>query len=154
MAGYAVANESAQQATGAGYKTQISLFNSATVRRIMLYEYMIGANGSPPADNEIEFDIARMTVDGTGTAFTPNPLDPADAAALTSSKIGYTVEPTVTANSFLDYFAFNQRATIRWLAAPGSELIAPATAANGLVLRAKAAAYVGTLSPKALFLER
>jgi hypothetical protein len=154
MAGYAVANESAQQATAAAYKTQISVFNSATVRRIMLYEYMIGINGSPPADNELEIDIARMTADGTGTAFTPNPLDPADAAALSTSKIGYTAEPTVTANSFLDYFAMNQRATVRWLAAPGSELIAPATAASGLVLRAKAAAYTSTISPKVLFLER
>src|SRR5882762_7940898 len=111
MAGYSVAQETNQQALAAAYKTQIAVFSSGTPRRIMLYEYMIGLPGSPPADNEIEIDIARMTVDGTGTAFTPVALDPADAAALTSSKIGYTVEPTVTASSFLDYFSMNQRAT-------------------------------------------
>jgi hypothetical protein len=154
MANYTVANESTQQATAAAFKTQIAAFCGATPRRGVLYDYFVGFNQSPPADNEIEIDIARMTVDGTGTAFTPNPLDPADAAALTTAKIGYTAEPTVTANSFLDYFVVNQRATVRWLAAPGSELIWPATAANGLVLRAKSAAYTGTIGTRIQFIER
>jgi len=155
MAGYAIANESAQQALAAAYKTQSAVFGGATLpRRGMLYEYTVGVNGSPPADNELEIDIARMTADGTGTAFTPNALDTADQAAVSSGKIGYTAEPTVTANSFLDYFSMNQRATVRWLAAPGSEFIFPATTAAGLVLRGKAAAYTGTMSSKLLFLER
>jgi hypothetical protein len=154
MAGYAVVNESSQQNTASGHKTQIAIFNSATVRRIMLYEWIMGVNGSPPADNELEMEVARMTVDGTGTVFTPTALDPADAAALSSTKISYTAEPTVTANSQLYYTPFNQRAVVRWLAAPGSELIAPATAANGLVIRAKAAAYTSTVGASALFLER
>jgi len=154
MANYTVANESAQQATAATYKTQCAVFAGATARRGMVYEWMVGFNQSPPADNEIEIDLARMTADGTGTAFTAVAMDPADAAAQATGKIGYTVEPTVTANSFLDYTAMNQRATVRWLAAPGSELIYPATTANGIVLRAKSAAYTGTVASKLMFIER
>jgi hypothetical protein len=154
MANYSVAQESNQQATAAAYKTQISTFAGATARRIKLYEYIVGLPGSPPADNEIEIDIARMTADGTGTAFTPIALDPADAAALMTSKIGYSAEPTVTASSFLEYFSMNQRATVRWMAAPGSELVSPATTNNGLVLRAKSPAYTGFTAPKVLVQEQ
>lgn len=132
-----------QQAMSSSYKTLQSAFCSGTPRRGKLYDLAIGTNGTP-ADNFLEFDISRMTVDGTGTATTPTALDPADAAALASAKANYTVEPTVTAASSLFYVGINQRASYRWVAAPGSELVWPATAANGLVVRAKSAAYTGT----------
>jgi len=154
VAKFAVAQEANQQNLAATFKTQAAAFAGATAHRGKVYEFMVGVNGSPPADNELEVDTARMTVDGTGTAFTPNPLDPADAACLASGKVGYSVEPTVTASSFLVYFAMNQRATVRWLAAPGSELIWPATTANGIVLRAKSAAYTSTMSANILFDEQ
>ena len=154
MANYAIAQETNQQNMGATAKTLISVFAGATARRGKVYEFMVGTNGSPPADNELEIDTARMTADGTGTSFTPNPLDPADAACAATSKIGYTAEPTVTASSFLVYFGMNQRATVRWLAAPGSELVYPATANNGIVLRAKSAAYASTMSANMLFAEQ
>jgi len=154
VAKYAIAQEANQQNLAATFKTQAAVLAGATARRGKLYEFMVGVNGSPPADNELEIDTIRMTVDGTGTAFTPNPLDPADAAALATGKVGYTVEPTTTANTFLVYFAMNQRATVRWLAVPGSELIYPATTASGLCLRAKAAAYASTMSANILFEEQ
>ena len=154
MAKFAIAQEANQQAIGAGFKTQAAVFAGATAHRGKVYEFMVGINGSPPADNELEIDTIRMTVDGTGTAFTPNPLDLADPASLASGKVGYTVEPTTTANTFLVYFAMNQRATVRWLAAPGSELIYPSTAASGICLRGKSAAYTSTMSANILFDEQ
>ena len=42
--------------------------------------------------------------------------------------------PTLTAGAFLLQWAQNLRATFRWVAAPGKELVAPATASNGLTL--------------------
>ncbi|OHB75584.1 MAG: hypothetical protein A2W31_00820 [Planctomycetes bacterium RBG_16_64_10] len=45
----------------------------------------------------------------------------------------HTVEPTYTTE--LLRFSINQQATFRWVAAPDGELIAPATASNGIGLQ-------------------
>ena len=126
-------------------KTVLSTFasNATATRRGKIYDVLIGTNGVP-ADNYLQWDISRMTVDGTGTPVTPNALDPADAGALGAAKNNYTVEPTVTANSSLFNVGVNQRASYRWVAAPGSELVFPATNANGLVLRTLSGGYTGS----------
>ena len=151
MAKYAIGNDLAgsQQALATGYKTLISMYAGTTARRGKIYDLLIGTNGTP-ADNYLEWDVSRMTVDGTGSAVTPNALDPADAAALGTSKANYTVEPTVTASSSVFYVGVNQRASYRWVAAPGSELVYPATANNGFVGRARSGGYTGTATFKAL----
>jgi len=41
-----------------------------------------------------------------------------------------TVEPTYSTATFFP-IGFNQRSTIRWFAAPGEELVAPAVNASG-----------------------
>jgi hypothetical protein len=144
-----------QQNVSSGYKTLLSLnASSATaVRRAKVYDVLIGTNGTP-ADNFIEWDISAMTAAGTGSAVTPTKLDPADAAALTVAVANYSAEPTVTANSSLFYIGVNQRASYRWVAAPGSELVIPAVNLAGLVLRAKSAGYTGTATGAMLFEEQ
>jgi hypothetical protein len=153
MAKYAITG--IQSTVSGAYKTALSVFasNTTALRRGKVYDVLIGTNGTP-ADNYLQWDISRMTVDGTGTAVTPNPLDPADAAALGAAKNNYTVEPTVTANSSLFNVGVNQRASYRWVAAPGSELVYPATANNGLVGRARSGGYTGTATFKALVEEQ
>ena len=155
MAKYFVANtlSGSQQNIGSSYKTLLAMFCSATPRRGKLYDLEVGTDGTP-ADGVLTWDVSRMTVDGTGTGATPLPLDPADAAALTTCKDNYTVEPTITAASSLNVIPENQRATYRWCAFPGSELVWPATAANGLVVRAKSAQYAGTAIASAYFDEQ
>jgi hypothetical protein len=155
MAKYAIGNDlgGSQQAVSGSYKTLVSMFAGATTRRGKMYDILIGTNGTP-ADNYMEWDVSRMTADGTGTSITPNALDPADAAALGTSKANYTAEPTVTANSSLFYVGVNQRASYRWVAAPGSELVYPATANNGLVLRTRSGGYTGTATGKTLVEEQ
>lgn len=143
-----------QQALTSTAKTLLTALSSATVRRIKLYDLAIGTSGTP-ADNSTEWDIVRVTVEGTGTTVTPLPLDPADAAALTTSKANHTVEPTVTAASQLFYLGMNQRASYRWVAAPGSELVGPATSASGFALRVKSASgYTGTATGTIWFQEQ
>jgi hypothetical protein len=143
-----------RQATSSSYKTQEQLTSSSTTqaRRGKVYDLLIGADGTP-ADNAIQWDISRCTTVGTGTATTPNPLDPADEAALIVCTSCLTVEPTVTANSSLFNLAINQRASYRWVANPGSELVIPATNLNGLAFRALSAGYTGTLTITALHAE-
>jgi hypothetical protein len=155
MAKYGINNSLAgsQQNMSSAYKTALSVFAGATARRGKLYDVLIGTDGTP-ADNAVDWDISRMTADGTGTSATPTALDPADAAMLATSKVNYTAEPTVTAASSLFQVGVNQRASYRWVAAPGSELVYPATANNGLVLRAKSSGYTSTFTGAALVEEQ
>jgi hypothetical protein len=103
-------------------------------RRYKLFDLMAGYDGTP-ADAAAELSVQRCTTAGTATAVTPRPLDPADAATEMDANENHTVDPTITANSSLLALAFNQRASIRWVASPGKELVVPATASNGLVFK-------------------
>ena len=111
--------------------TTVWSLTSATTIRPRIYEFLIGSVATP-ADNAWEFILGRTTAAGTSTAFTPIALDPADPAALAAAGFNHTVEPTYTANAQVLRLAGNQRAAVRWVAAPGGEIVLPATAANGI----------------------
>lgn len=135
-----------QQAITTTYKTLASLTaatGATTLRRGWIYDIMFGTDGTP-ADNAMVYKVDRQTTVGTATAVTPSPLDFGDAAALLVANANNTIEPTVTAATLLVEIAMNQRASYRWVAAPGGELIVPATNVAGLGARAKSPAYTGT----------
>lgn len=135
-----------QQAMTTTYKTLASLTaatGATTLRRAAIYDVMFGTDGTP-ADNVLVYKVDRQTTVGTGTAATPSPLDAGDAAALITATVNHTIEPTVTSATLLIEIAMNQRASYRWVAAPGGELIVPATNTTGLGARAKSPAYTGT----------
>lgn len=100
-------------------------------RRVKWYDLILGSEASA-ADNPFLYVLQRCTAAGTSTAVVPQPLDPADAATETDAGENHTIEPTYTAAAILLDIALNQRATFRWVAAPGSELVTPATASNGI----------------------
>lgn len=121
---------------------------SGTLKRAKIYEIIVGAAGNPNAtDTYIQWDISRITASGAGayTAWTPTALDPADSAAIVVAGINATAEATtVTANSSLFNVGVNQRGSLRWVAAQESQnIIMPATASNGLILRCLSNAYTG-----------
>lgn len=118
-------------------KTILTLISAATIRP-KLYDLLIGS-GATPADLATIFHLERFTAVGTeGSGFTPLALDPGDPASLADYGVGvFAAEPTYTANAVLMKLALNQRATFRWVAAPGSELVAPASANNGIGLQAQ-----------------
>jgi hypothetical protein len=102
--------------------------------RPAVYEINISSNATP-ADNSSEWQALRFTAAGTSTSVTPVAFDSGDPAATSVCGKNHTVEPTYSpAVSLLDV-AINQRATYRWVAVPGSEMLAPATAANGIGLQ-------------------
>jgi hypothetical protein len=112
------------------------LFNlvGATTTRVRVYDFISGSDATP-ADNAAKFAFQRTTVNfGTPVAVTPVALDPADPASLCLFSTPGGTAPTITANSTLLQVAHNQRATFRWVAAPDSELVIPATAAAGICL--------------------
>jgi len=157
MATYAVGGN--QGTMSSSYKGLAALWTPAsTGRRIKLYEYKIGATGNPNAtDTYIQFDISRLsqTTSLAGTAFTPNPTDPADAAAVTVAATNETTEPSAALiATSLENLGINQRSTVRWIAAQESQyLISPTTVGNGLYLRALSNAYTGALAGQLSFLE-
>lgn len=103
-------------------------------RRFKLYDLMISYSGTP-GDAAALLQVPRCTAAGTSTAVTPRNLDPADAATELDAGENHTVDPTITSNSSLLDLAFNQRAAVRWVASPGKEIVAPATASNGLAFK-------------------
>jgi len=107
--------------------------------RAFVYDFSLGCDASP-ADNSFVHIVQRCTTAGTGSALTPNALDPGDSQAATMVvKDTVTADPTLTAAAFLFGVALNARATYRWVAAPGGELVTPATASNGIIIGLKSA---------------
>lgn len=145
-----------QATISSSYKTAaIATAAASTPRRGKIAEIIIGASANPNAtDTYIQFDLSRQTAAGTTTAFTPNPVDPADAACSALGGVNATVEGTVTANSSVFNDAINQRGTLRWIETDESKmLIWPATASNGFALRAQSGTYTGSVTAQLGFLE-
>lgn len=145
MSAYNTNNDLAgsQQNLSSSYKTIVTALAGATPRRGHVYDLIFGADGTP-ADNALILNVCRMTADdGTKTNATPNPIDPADPAFTGLSRVNFSAEGTVA--TLLLTYTINQRATFEWAAAPDSELVYPATANNGLAVRAKSPAYTSTV---------
>lgn len=156
---YAITNGSSagsgtQQATTTTYVGAVLGLNSSqsTPRRGQLYDVLIGTDGTP-ADNFIEWDISRVTASSTATIVVPLPLDSADAVAATVVTANSSTHAVVSVPN-LWYVGVNQRASYRWVAAPGSELVWPATSSNGLQLRQRSGGYTGTVTGTFFFMER
>jgi hypothetical protein len=159
VANYGITNGSTtgggtQQPTAATYVGAILGLTqlAATPRRIKIYDILIGTNGTP-ADNFLEFDIGRVTAASTTTVLASNSLDPADAVALTVASVNSSAFGAQAGNEVW-YVGINQRASYRWVAAPGSELVAAAASSVGFQLRARSAAYTGTVTGTLLYQEQ
>jgi len=104
---------------------------AASMRRAELYDFIFGSEATP-ADQVFLWEINRSTTVPTGTAVTPAPLDLADTLASTIQAFeNLTVQGTNTAGVVPLSVPLNQRATFRWVAPPGGNLIIPATANAG-----------------------
>ncbi len=128
------------------------------MRRTKWYEFVLGATANPNAtDTYIQVDISRLsgTTSLAGTAFTPAPTDPAAQVSVTLAAKTLTTEVnSAILGVSLFNTGLNQRATTRWIAAQESQyLISPATAQNGLELRALSSTYSGTFDGQLSFLE-
>lgn len=168
MANYAVANSTVngfggvQVAMAATYKTLCCAAASSqsgsgvvNLRRGRVYDILVGTNGTP-ADNYMEFEVARVTATTSGSAWVGSlsslssgiSLDFQDGLTAALLAVNSSAENQVTqVGGDLWYVGVNQRASYRWVAAPGSELVYPAASSaagsNGLALRARSGAYTG-----------
>jgi hypothetical protein len=118
-------------------KTLINLFNPAAtpVNRGRIYDVMVGSV-TTPADQAADFLVNRTTaVQTEGSGLVPENIGGGPAGAYDSGLGVYGVEPTYTAAKQLLAFQLNQRATFRWVAAPGGELVLAATQNYGAGLK-------------------
>ena len=113
-------------------------------RRMQLMEAILSQAEATPADGNTRFEFQRCTTAGTGTAVTPQMLDPGDPATEQDALQNHTIDPTLTAGAILLTIPLNQRATFRFVAQPAVPIIIPATASNGLAVRTTVAALVAT----------
>ena len=132
--------------------TMVAALNTTQARRGQVYDISFGANDPPNAtDNSIQYTTLRVSSTGTSTGVTPSPLDGAGQIMLGQGSVNATIEPTTGVH--LLAIALNQRASQRWVAAPGSELVYPATTANGIGTLAKASSYNSTVTVSMLVTE-
>jgi hypothetical protein len=181
MANYAISNStsngfgSSQAAVSGTYKTlcavgastQANVTQGSGLRRGKLYDILIGTNGTP-ADNYMEFIVQRATLLTSGSAWTGSlssassgfALDTADPNMAGFSAANSSNEGQVSLASLPSpwYVGINQRASYRWVAAPGSEILYPAvssaTGQNGLVLQTRSGGYTGTATGNVLLQEQ
>lgn len=140
------------QAVASPDDTTLTVIRGAS-RRARIYDFTVGSEATP-ADNALVHTAQRFTVAGTaGSAVTPQPLDPADPASITTAGENHSIEPTYTANALLWKIAANQRATYRWVAAPDGELIIPDSAANGIGWFTTHGSFSGIVDVNVHFLE-
>lgn len=103
-------------------------------RRVAMNELIVGSDAGTLGTSDFRFDITRSTTTSTGTSVTPALLDTADANCTAVVKSNLTVEGT-TAGIIPLCIPLSQQATFRWVANPGFELIIPATASNGIIVK-------------------
>lgn len=125
----------------------------ATTIRFEIYDVIFGASAAP-ADNAIQWLLQRFTASGAGDSITPQKLDPDSPVSLLANDFSNSsTEPTYTSAEILLDIVANMRSTQRWVAAPGSELIAPATANNGLGLQPVHSSFSGLVEAMILHAE-
>ncbi len=117
------------------------LLGVVTVRG-RIYDLLFG-HGSAPADTVIRWEVPRATTSLTGTGAIEVSLDLDSPAADLLVEEEATVGPTVTADMQVLDFDLNQRATFRWVAAPGGEILIPASATGAVFFNASSASYTG-----------
>ncbi|HSZ58596.1 MAG TPA: hypothetical protein VK797_23210 [Tepidisphaeraceae bacterium] len=123
---------SGSNASASSNHTLVNVIGSTSVRP-RLFDLVVGSSATP-ADQAMQLSVSRFTTVGTaGSSPTPTPLDPGDIAAVATAGAAHSGEPGYTVG-LLSKISLNQRATFRWVATPGAELVSPATASNGIGL--------------------
>jgi len=113
---------------------------ASSMRRIALMKAEFGIDATP-ADATLTWQLIRTSTANTGTSVTPQPVNPADAAAVALAKDVLTASGTE--GVLLESVPLNQRATYTWVGYGDGELIIPATANAGLKLKNGASSSLG-----------
>ncbi len=135
MARYAVGTSgtAATMSTSNSLAAVWTVTGTGILRRFRVLDVVFGCSGTP-GDTAMVLQAQRSTTAATGgTAITPTAMDPADVACGATSMVQPSMtDGTKTAGTIMLSLSLNQRSTVRWFAAPGEEMVVPATASNGI----------------------
>lgn len=123
--------------TGASFGI-CQLKSTSDQSKIAIYDLTIGS-AATPADQATLFVLNRFTSAGTGAVLTPALalLDQFSATAIATGRgMLTTIAEGLTGMMLIP---LNQRATFRWVAAPGSELMSRASPSTGIELKSQSA---------------
>lgn len=125
------------QVQAAAERTLLALIAGANIRP-KVFDVLLSFIDTP-GDVLSEFRLSRISDESVGTSTTqPNGqkvTDPEGRAPDATGGSNYSVEPTYSAGADLLDFGLHQRATFRFIAAPESALVIPATANNALGMK-------------------
>ncbi len=134
--------------------TLMSLTPVATGVRFKIYEWMVGSASTAPADVALAWKLTRTTVAGTGgTIIVPAALVQEEPATRIIANEAPSTEPTYTADEDLVEVSVNERATFRWVAAPGSEVTSDGTSSAGIGLKVAHASDTDLMQGTVLYTE-
>jgi len=120
--------------TPAGTDLTVLALESAAAVRGRIFEFVLSSI-TAPADQATEFNLLRHTAAGVGGVAVSEETGDGDFVAASCNLRGGTMtEPTYAASELFNK-SVNQRATYRWVAAPGRMLITTAGTANGIGIR-------------------
>jgi len=100
--------------TGADSVRQIvEVLSGATTQRVRCTAFVIKNNGTETADVTFGYSLRRVTGSATGTALTPNPVSPSDAACRSAAKHLITADASSFNSSPIELWSAptNNRAT-------------------------------------------
>ncbi len=105
--------------------TDSTLSLESLTGRFRIFEFSTGFTLASPSDNLLTVTAQRTSADGTaGSTPIPAPLDPADGACTAVCQTNHSAEPTYTsAEEVFGPIGMHMRATYRWVAAPGKEIV-------------------------------
>lgn len=130
-----------EAAVSASLQSCLQITGAATFRG-KVYDFTISQSGTPE-DSSVQWTLDRFSVAPTDTAVPEVPLDSAAPASAADAGEDGGTTGTITATTEMFDQDINERAAYRWVAAPGGEIIMPAST-NGVLLRVASGAYTGT----------
>lgn len=131
MPDYTVKPTAAVALTGTTAKTVATVITGAT-RRARIKRVTIGGLSVTAANAPGTVELVQYDTDGTGTAVTPSALDAAEAAAICTSKVNYSAEPSGNPVVRSLFPLSPQGVTAEKAFGPGEEIVVPVSKTFGV----------------------
>lgn len=138
--------------TGADSVRQlVEVLSSATVQRVRVTAFVVKNTGTETADTVFRYSLRRVTGSATGTALTPSPVSPQDAACRATAKHLITADHSSFDTTPVELWKAptNNRATYQIFLPDEQAFEGAAVSANGISLgldSASTSTFAGTIA--------
>lgn len=105
---------------------------SSAARRVKLTEFICGSDAATLGTANFRFEFQRSSTLPTGTTITQQALDLGDQNFNAQVFSNLSANGTLTSGAIMMTIPMSEQATVRFVANPGSEIVIPGSANNGL----------------------